>query len=371
MTTSKKKLCILIGSHWEAVKGGSQYQVKVLVDKVIKTNEFEVFYLVRDINADFRPKGYKLIQIAKPEGIRRYGLFFDAFALTRLLEEIKPDIIYQRVLLSYTGIAAYYAKKHNCKYIFHISSDMDVLPFKPKYTSWPWNLVASLIERKIGEYGVKHADYIIAQTQCQKILLENEYGKEAAAIIPNFHPLPTETTDKKRQPFKVIWIANFKLVKRPEIFVNLAKDLVNEKDVEFIMIGRAGDSTRYKTLLDQISKQKKLMYMGECSLEKVNKMLSGAHVLVNTSIVEGLSNTFIQAWMRKVPIVCLDVNPDHVLDQNNMGFYCGSYEKMLERVIELIKNPMLRDEMGEKAQEHAYQHYSEKNIDKLIEILQE
>jgi glycosyltransferase involved in cell wall biosynthesis len=74
--------------------------------------------------------------------------------------------------------------------------------------------------------------------------------------------------------------------------------------------------------------------------------------------------------MRKVPVVSLHCNPDGVFDQNKIGFFSGAYEKMLERVAELIQNPALRDEMGEKARAYAFEKHSEKNIASLVELFE-
>lgn len=113
MVSNKKRVCIITGGHWAAIMGRAQYQAKCLVDKMVNRDEFEIFYLARVVDSAYQPDGYKLIQIAKPKGIRRYGFFFDARKLTRLLKEIKPDVVYQRGLKSYNGIAAYYAKNHD------------------------------------------------------------------------------------------------------------------------------------------------------------------------------------------------------------------------------------------------------------------
>ena len=146
MVSNKKRVCIITGGHWAAIMGGAQYQAKCLVDKMVNKDEFEIFYLARVVDSAYQPDGYKLIQIAKPKGIRRYGFFFDARKLTLLLKEIKPDVIYQRGLKSYNGIAAYYAKNHDCKFIFHIASDYDLLPIKTK--GLPWHLSPKLVENK-------------------------------------------------------------------------------------------------------------------------------------------------------------------------------------------------------------------------------
>lgn len=102
----KKKLCIIIPAHWSAIMGGSQYQAKCLIDKLVPTEQFEVSYLTRRYEPEFHPEGYKIIKVADVRSIRRYGSFFDVFRLLKLLHQIQPDVIYQRVGCAYTGIAA-------------------------------------------------------------------------------------------------------------------------------------------------------------------------------------------------------------------------------------------------------------------------
>ena len=43
----KKKLCMIIPSHWSTMMGGTEYQVKCLIDKLLPNEEFEIWYLTR------------------------------------------------------------------------------------------------------------------------------------------------------------------------------------------------------------------------------------------------------------------------------------------------------------------------------------
>ena len=127
---TKKKLGVIIPAHWSAIMGGSQYQAKCLIDKLVLNEQFEIYYLTRRYDFSFHPAGYKIIKVADPRGIRRYRFFLDVFKLLKLLYQIRPDVIYQRVGCAYTGIAAYYARRNNCKMVWHIAHDNDVLPFQ-------------------------------------------------------------------------------------------------------------------------------------------------------------------------------------------------------------------------------------------------
>lgn len=364
----KKKLCVIIPTHWSARMGGSKYQAKCLIDILVPMSQFDIYYLTRRQDLSFRPEEFKIIRISGAKGISRYGFFFDYFRLIRLLREINPDVIYQRVGCAYTGIAAHYTQQNNCKMIWHIASDNDVLPFQEQSYL---RSIFRRIDKKILEYGIMHCHRIVAQTNQQAEYLKTHYGRTPTAIIRNFHPLPLESM-KKTKPVKIIWIANFKRLKQPECFIKLAKDLINiGEKVECIMIGSPAHwaPNWQSSLENQINEIENLSYLGPCSIEEVNSILARAHIFVSTSLYEGFANTFIQAWMRKVPVVSLHCNPDGVFDRHTVGFYSGTYRGMLESVVWLAKNHTLRNEIGEKAQAYAFEKHSEKNVTHLIEIL--
>jgi len=366
VNTYKKKLCIIIPAHWAAIMGGSQYQAKFFIESLASINKYEIYYLARRVDPTFKPYDYRIIQIADPRGVRRFGESFDAPRLINLLRNIKPDIIYQRVGCGYTGIAAHYARRNDCKMIWHVAHDMEVLPFERTYSH---NIIFRYLEKKVLEYGIVHADDILVQTLQQGQFLQKNYGRKATAVIPNVQPLPEEKIIKTA-PLKVVWIANLKPWKQPEFFIRLARDLHKYKDVHFTMIGRPPDETHWReALMQEISKLDNLKYLGGCTQEVVNHNLARAHIFVNTSIQEGFANTFIQAWMRKVPVVSLNVNPDGVFNNRSIGLFSGSYEKLKQDVIRLIEEPDLRERMGEHAQAYAFDKHSIGNFKKMIELI--
>ena len=185
---------------------------------------------------------------------------------------------------------------------------------------------------------------IIAQTEHQGDLLQQYYGRRPSAIIPNFHPFPQEVFEKGKE-IRVVWIANMKPLKQPEVFVRMARDLLGMRGVKFIMIGRAYNTKWDREMLKEMSALENLEYLGERSLDEVNEVLAKAHIFVNTSTYEGFPNTFIQAWMRKVPVVSLNVNPDNVIDHKGIGFFSKTYEQLVKHITILINDTKLRNEM--------------------------
>lgn len=365
--SAKTKICIVIPGHWSARKGGAQYQAACLVDALVTCGQFDIFYVVRNVDPSYKPHGYKIFNIRKPFGTPERGyLFLDTISLLKALHEIKPDVIYTRIGCAYNGIAAFYAQRNNCKLVWHISSDTDTVPYKLRLSR---DIIPRYVDRKIFEYGISRATDIIAQTNTQAKQLKRYYGRDVTDVIGNFHPNPKENVSKSK-PIKVLWIANLKPLKQPEIFIRLAKDFISTSDVEFIMIGAMQGSSRWKTnITEQMNQAKNLKYMGYVPQEDVNAILAESHILVNTSKWEGFTNTFIQAWMRKVPVVSLNVNPDNIFDNHKLGFFAGNYDLLKKYTEILVQNDSLRDRIGEYAYQYSLQHYSIENAQKLISIL--
>ena len=365
---SRKKLCILLPNHWTGNFGGSEYQVRCLLDVLVEHGGFEITYLTRHVDPGYAPTRYRVEQIGDGNGLGRYGYFIDAPRLLATLKRIRPDVIYQREGNAYTGIAAYYSRNNNCRMVWHVSSDTDLDPSLPR--PYFGNRISRYMDNKFLRYGITRGDRVITQTRHQTDLLDRYYSKKATAVVPNFHPWPREEI-KKGSEIRIVWVANLKPLKQPEIFIRLAEELNEERNARFIVIGRAGESQWHRDMVSRMAAVKTLEYRGERSQEEVNQVFASAHIFVNTSMYEGFPNTFIQAWMRKVPVVSLQVDPDGVLSDQGIGFCSGTYDRLRDDVALLIRDDDLRQRMGEKAQAYALERHSMRNAERIIEILEQ
>ena len=360
--TKKTRLCILLPTHWAAAMGGAEYQVKLILEYLADRDDFEIWYLARNINSDFQPQGYEIVKVGTSTGAR---YVMDAPGITAALKRIQPDVIYSRVGTAYIGVAAYYCQRTSCRLVWHVAHLYDVIP-----VSMQWrDLLFKVFDKLVLEYGLKRANHIIVQSVEQENLLRDNYARSATAVIRNFHPLP-DAQAIKSGAVVVLWIGNLKAVKQPHIFVELAQRLQNT-DAEFCMIGASQLTQRdFKKFNAQINQLKNLNYLGKISQDEVNAELSRGALLVNTSVAEGFSNTFIQAWMRKVPVVSLNADPDGLLQDTGLGAFAQGNEKLLaDKVEELINDKQLREDMGERAQAFAYDSHAPANIEKLVSVL--
>ena len=358
-----KKICFFIPVHSSARMGGAEYQARLVLDALCNKDGYSVYYLCRHTAPDFIAQGYQIKKVGNNRETKKFGRFFDAFRFYTALKNIRPQIIYQNVGCLYTGVGAYYAKKYGSKFIWHIASDDDVKP------QWKKNLKRKLMtipDRILLNYGIRNANIIAGQTQYQNSILKKRFGRECDTFIPIGHPCPDEVVEKPER-VSVLWVANLKPLKQPEVFVRLAKELGNDSYSSFVMIGRDGWGRWFARLLKEIKCLQNIEFLGELPQNEVNRHLNKSHILVNTSRYEGFSNTFVQAWMRRVPVVSLTVDPDNILVRERIGFRSGTFTRLCTDVRILIENKTLREEMGIRACRFARaNHSAEKMVEKVI-----
>ncbi|MCF8095361.1 MAG: glycosyltransferase family 4 protein [Desulfobacteraceae bacterium] len=285
------------------------------------------------------------------------------------IKKIKPDVIYSRAYIPYSlAPAVYYSQKNHCKSIWHIARD-DLVK-KYQFNSWK-HLPFQVIDKLSFEYSIRFVTYIFSQTKHQSQLLQKNYKQHVSKVIPNCHPTPRRKTQKS-QTVQVVWVANFKKLKQPEKFIRLANKLQGCTNARFIMIGRSAKNPWMDSIKQMINNAPNLIYMGSRSVDEVNKTLAQSHIFVNTSLYEGFPNTFIQAWMRKVPVVSMHADIDGILEQEKFGFLCHNFKNLLHRTKLLVDNESLRYEMSEASQTYAFKNFSiEANLPEILSAFTE
>jgi glycosyltransferase involved in cell wall biosynthesis len=139
------------------------------------------------------------------------------------------------------------------------------------------------------------------------------------------------------------------------------------------MIGAASTDPSSRAWADQLMNAIKgtpnVEYLGPLSQDETNRQLGNAHVFVNTSLHEGFPNTFIQAWMREVPVVSLHVDPDGVLGREAVGFHAQTESALAARVRELLGDASVREQYAHRARQHALRTHSLRNAQQLMQLI--
>ncbi len=70
----------------------------------------------------------------------------------------------------------------------------------------------------------------------------------------------------------------------------------------------------------RLTKLQNVEFVGLIPHDEVTSFLTEAYCLLNTSLFEGFSNTFLEAFSVGTPVVTLGVNPDFILTIYDLGF---------------------------------------------------
>ena len=362
---AKRQVAFVLPGHVSAVAGGAEYQASLILQELAAAEggeSREATYLCRKANLGYAHPSHRISVVPKVPFLGRYAYFCDVPVLSARLKALNPAVIYNRDAGAYTWACAKAAKATGAKLVLHLAHDKDVTPLQKPY---PRNFLKR-IDKALLEKGLLAADHIIAQTPEQAALLKQHYGREVDMVLPNAQPVPDLPDPALRaNPPMVLWVANFKDFKQPEIFVELARRL-GSQGAQFLMVGQAGEA--YAPLLKEIKGVPNLRHLGALPQGEVLDLMSRASIFVNTSTAEGFPNTFLQAWMRAVPVVSLNADPDEAL-QKGMGFRSGSLDAMERDIARLLEDPSLRDEIGQRARAYSSEKFGLDALSPLLSLV--
>ena len=357
----KGKICFFV-PFYPLIKGGAEYQSKIIATELQKEG-YEIVYISYGHETEdcIYDNDFKIHRLKVKASISGKVLMYKGFMsrVFNIIKDEKPDYIYQRILNSFTYRLSGFSKKNNIPLVLHIADNYSV-EFEQGSKS--------VLKRKVFSTILKNKPNIICQTHYQqnKVL---EFGYQPKAIISNMHPMLIDEVPKKDIK-KIVWIGNARPVKQLEIFINLANSF-HDSIYNFHIIGKLPDNAYGEGLLKEINTAINITYHGSQTNDFINSFLMQSALLVNTSVSEGFSNTFIQAWMCGTPVLALNSDPDDIMVDNSIGVDCkGDYDKMKIALVDLLKDSAAHEAICHQSLQTARKLFStEKNIAKIESVL--
>ena len=78
---------------------------------------------------------------------------------------------------------------------------------------------------------------------------------------------------------------------------------------------------------------------------------------MNTSSLEGFPNTYLHSWRNGLPVFTIDIDPDSLIEDNDIGFTAGSFERLLSEVRSIVNDRDRRDAMSARALEYVRKNH--------------
>ena len=255
---------------------------------------------------------------ARWEGIRVFGSYrLDAglpvlrfihprwTGMWSALKRADADLYYTSCAGMQVGLLALFCRRFGRRFVFRIASDTDCDGTRL--------LVPYARDRWLYAYGLRRADTILVQSASQAQALELNYGlasRVAGMLVEEPLPAPERDVD-------VLWVSNIRREKRPDRILMLAEELPR---VNIHMVGGVlrGEGALFREIEHATRAKSNVTFHGRLPYWDANKLYARAKLLVNTSDIEGFPNSYLQAWIRGVPVVTL-IDPDGVIAREGLG----------------------------------------------------
>ena len=331
--------------------GGAEVQCYLLTKELAEKKDLQVTCIAKDYRQNDIDEIEKVIhyKIKQPKGgIVKFKFlknFFSAFSLYQTLKKIDADIYVQICFGAETGITALFCKRHNKKFIFMAASDND--------TDGSLEKSSSCIIAFLYRYGIKNTSKVITQNFYQQKTLSERFSRQSQIITSLCH-VPDAYVPPVGE--RILWVARLVELKQPEKFLEMAQSF---PDLKFLMIaGQGTDEKYFWQICKDGEKISNLEMVPKVSPHEVEKYFAHSKLLINTSVYEGFPDTFVKAFKFSMPVLSLNVDPDNILSNENIGFCAkGDMEELKGHLRFVVSDSELYLKMSKNAYEYVKKNH--------------
>jgi glycosyltransferase involved in cell wall biosynthesis len=341
------------------VVGGAELQLVTLAKALVLRGHQVSFVVLDNGQPDTQTiHGIKVIKTHRPtEGIPVLRFIYPRLVRTWVaLEKSNAQIFIQSGAGAMTGIVGAFARMRDRVFVYRAASDADFEPHLP--------LIQFARDRKLYRFGIAGATGVFVQTLKQQLAFKSQFNR-SSSILPNGLTKPQAQTNRVLGKSSILWAGRFVDLKRPDRLIEIAKSLPH---LQFQMAGGTiNELTKLLHARGQISPiPPNVEILGPVPFDQMAHYFNQAALLVNTSDVEGLPNTFVQAWARGTVSVSL-FDTGMRRSGNAIGVIAMDLTDLKQQIDALMQNPKLRTELGRHCQEHFEQTHELSHVVDLFE----
>lgn len=246
------------------------------------------------------------------------------------------------------GLVAMFCQRYRRRFVFRTASDADCDPSRL--------LVRLARDRRLYAFGLRRANAVLVQSAAQSAMMARNYGLATRVARMLVEPPPPAAT----RDIDVLWIGSMRHVKRPDRVLELAAAL---PATGFHMVGGVvpGQGTLFQEMQRASAGRANLVVHGPLPYRQANALYGRARVLLNTSDIEGFPNSYLQAWMRGVPVVAL-FDPDRVIEREGLGVVAPCPAQMSQALKSLLEDAGAWQAASDRCRRFMAREYGEDRV---------
>jgi glycosyltransferase involved in cell wall biosynthesis len=276
------------------------------------------------------------------------GPLLEVLTIVRALWAARARVNIVRTASPVVGIVALFCKLTRRRFIFSSSNVSD----------FTLETMSGWIGRPLYRLGVRLADAVVVQSDEQAVLANEAFGSlHRVQMIPSFaEPAPPPTKDRPAEN-AFLWFGRLVSYKQPMQYVSLAQ---SAPEARFLMIAVADASpdelVELRTVAEEVPN---LELLDPLPREDLGVLIESVVAVVNTSVLEGMPNAFLEAWARGIPVLTLEFDPDGIVEREALGISAqGSWDSFVEGARELWETRSDHDELSRRVRAYVERRHS-------------
>ena len=226
--------------------------------------------------------------------------------------------------------------------------------------------------KTVGKWTLRSADKIICYTQMEKNKLAHmlKIDCEKIRVIPNgidtdlFHP--DEGSYKKKSlsnEISILWVGRFVRGKGVEYIVHAAKILVREfPNLKILLVGDGPLKSEIEGLIGNFGLEKNITIKENIANENMPEIYQKSDIFVLSSLNEGVPKTLLEAMACGKPVIVSEFpHLAELIKNTGLTFPKGDVNSLVNKIIKLIKNKELAENLGKNGRNKVIKNHSWNN----------
>ena len=175
--------------------------------------------------------------------------------------------------------------------------------------------------------------------------------------------------DPEKYQYDLIFLGRLTYAKNPQRVLEVTKILKNQKDdIKVAMVGAGELENELRNFVKDNQLEKNVDFWG--FRKNPYKILKNSQVMIMTSRWEGLGMCALEAMALGVPVVSTPTGGlCEILEDGKNGFLRKSNKELADKIIDILNNPSLKEQMSTYASENSIKMNSrEKYKNKILDV---
>lgn len=334
----KIKVCFILGG----LSGGGIGRVSsIIMNELAKNSGFEIYALLYEKST--KPEIYELNPIVSKDYIlQNHSNMTNAILKKRAISKVASYLKENQIDIAVA-----------CGDMFYIITLFAAKMVKTKVLCWDHTSMYAVTDQKfqrfIRKIGIMFSDFYLVLTKESFNFFKEKKRKRNLYQIYN----PVESKAIKSSLYnieskKIISVGRISYQKNFPRLLEIARAVFQRHPDWTWDIYGSGDLGALKKRIHELALDNNVFFKGQ--VNNIYERYQDYSFMVMTSRYEGFPMTLLEGAANKLPLISFDIHtgPNEIIKNGVNGFLCNSSsdDEMIDRVCELIDNPMLRDRMS-------------------------